>query len=591
VRRVDGFVPIEDYGVIGDGRTVALIASDGQVDWWPVPTLDSPPVCAAILDPPQGGVIKLSPVGEFSSHRHYREGTNVLETTFRTETGTVKVTDALNVGAAGRLPWNELARAMEGQDGEVRLRWEVAPGTRFGQARPFTWQRGGTAVVQVGDQQLAVTAFGLGPLEVGPHSVSGEVTIGAGEKGLLVLVATDNEPSPIPRRDAVEARLEATSRAWAEWTSGVSYQGPWAEAVRRSALALKLLLYAPSGSIAAAPTTSLPEAVGGPKNWDYRYSWVRDSSFTLDAMIALDLREEVHAAVSWLLATVAGTAPNLHVFYKLDGRVAEEETDLDVPGYRGSQPVRSGNSAAGQSQLGTFGDLFDTVLRYASEGHLLDDHTGQLLVLLADQCCDRWTQQDSGIWELTDIQHYTISKIGCWVALDRACQLAAAGQMPDDHAARWATERDEIRAWVDANCWSEKRSAYTMHAEGDSLDAAVLLAGRTGFERGKRLSSTIDAVRRELGRGPFLYRYSGMEYEEGAFVACSFWMVDALVRCGRLEEAKDLMDDMVETANEVGLLSEQIDPASREFLGNFPQGLSHLALINAAYAYVESMSP
>ncbi|HLI25271.1 MAG TPA: glycoside hydrolase family 15 protein, partial [Acidimicrobiales bacterium] len=528
--------------------------------------------------------------GDFTASRRYREGTNVLETTFTTSTGRVRVTDALNVGAAGRLPWNEIARRVDGLTGSVHLRWEVAPGTRFGQARPFTWDRGTHPVVQVGDQQLGVTSFDLGDVEVGPHGVRGEVTVTAGDSGLLVLVATDNEPVPLPRRPSVESRLENTARSWEQWAAGVSYDGPWREQVLRSALALKLLLYAPSGAIAAAPTTSLPECVGGPKNWDYRYSWVRDSSFTLDAMIALDLREEVHAAVSWLLGTVATTAPDLHVFYKLDGRVANEERELSAPGYRNSTPVRDGNSAAGQSQLGTFGDLFDTVWRYAGEGHLLDASTGNLLALLADECCDRWTQPDSGIWELNDIEHYTISKIGCWVALDRACHLADAGHLPGAHAARWAVERDELRAWVNDNCWSEKKSAYTIYAGTDDLDAAVLLAGRTGFERGQRLSSTIDAVRAELGRGPFVYRYSGMQHEEGAFVACSFWLADALVRCGRMKEAKDQMDGAVAGANEVGLLAEQIDPASGEFLGNFHQGLSHLALINAAYAYQQSTS-
>ncbi len=590
MKRVDGFAPIEDYAVIGDGRTVALVASDGQIDWWPVPTLDSPPVCASLLDPAHGGFVRLCPEGDFTASRRYREGTNVLETTFTTSTGRVRVTDALNVGAAGRLPWNEIARRVDGLTGSVHLRWEVAPGTRFGQARPFTWDRGTHPVVQVGDQQLGVTSFDLGDVEVGPHGVRGEVTVTAGDSGLLVLVATDNEPVPLPRRPSVESRLENTARSWEQWAAGVSYDGPWREQVLRSALALKLLLYAPSGAIAAAPTTSLPECVGGPKNWDYRYSWVRDSSFTLDAMIALDLREEVHAAVSWLLGTVANTAPDLHVFYKLDGRVANEERELSAPGYRNSTPVRDGNSAAGQSQLGTFGDLFDTVWRYAGEGHLLDASTGNLLALLADECCDRWTQPDSGIWELNDIEHYTISKIGCWVALDRACHLADAGHLPGAHAARWAVERDELRAWVNDNCWSEKKSAYTIYAGTDDLDAAVLLAGRTGFERGQRLSSTIDAVRAELGRGPFVYRYSGMQHEEGAFVACSFWLADALVRCGRMEEAKDQMDGAVAGANEVGLLAEQIDPASGEFLGNFHQGLSHLALINAAYAYQQSTS-
>lgn len=585
MQRVDDYAPISDYALIGDGRTVALVATDGRVDWWPVPTLDSPPVCAAILDPGGGGHVDLCPEGEFSATRRYVEGTNVLETTFVTPEGTARLTDGLAVGAAGRLPWNELTRKIEVTEGSVRLRWEVAPGDRFGDARPFTWKRDGHQVVQVGDQQIGVFAFDLGRVEVGPHRIGGSATLAAGQSGLLALVATDDEPIPVPQRRSVEGRLARTAASWQDWTANMDYDGPWSEAVKRSALALKLLLYAPAGAIAAAPTTSLPETMGGPKNWDYRYAWVRDTSFTLDALIALGLREEVHAAVSWLLDTVAATAPDLHVFYRLDGRVAEEQSELGAPGYRHSTPVRSGNSAAGQSQLGTFGDLFDTVSLYVGRGHLLDDRTGHLLEVLADECCDRWSQKDSGIWELGDQQHYTISKIGCWVALDRACQLAAGGHIPATHAGRWRRERDEIHDWVDEHCWSQKMSSYSFYAGTDDLDAAVLLAGRTGFDRGARLSASVDAVRKRLGRGPFVYRYTGMAQEEGAFVACSFWMADAMIRCDRRDEAKEVIDALVATTNDVGLLSEQIDPASGEFLGNFPQGLSHLALVNAVHAY------
>jgi GH15 family glucan-1,4-alpha-glucosidase len=256
---------------------------------------------------------------------------------------------------------------------------------------------------------------------------------------------------------------------------------------------------------------------------------------------------------------------------------------LDIPGYQGSRPVRSGNSAAGQTQLGTYGDFFDTIYRYVAEGHLLDPDTGQLLASLADRCCDRWHNRDSGMWELGQLEHYTISKIGCWVALDRAVRLVEAGQIPHRGAERWATESHLIRDWVEAHCWSEAKHAYTFYAGTDDLDAAVLLAGRTGFEQEKRLASTIDAVADELGRGPLLYRYTGMEAEEGAFVACTFWMVEALVYTGQLERARRLMDEGVALVNDVGLLSEQIDPETGAFLGNTPQGLSHLALINAAF--------
>ena len=376
--------------------------------------------------------------------------------------------------------------------------------------------------------------------------------------------------------------------SWQDWAQQVTYDGPWRSAVLRSALALKLLLHSSTGAIAAAPTTSLPERVGGDKNWDYRYMWVRDSSFTLDALISLGLQEEVQAAVSWLIAALERTAPQLRVFYKLDGQVPDEQHELDLPGYRGSRPVRSGNAAADQIQLGTFGDLFDTVWRYVEHGHVIDPHTGRLLADLADRCCDLWRSEDSGIWELPDDQHYTVSKMGCWAALDRAVKLSDAGMVPTGHPHRWVAERAAVRAWVDEHCWSASKRSYTFYAGTDDLDAATLLAGRSGFDRGERLAGTVAAVRDELGAGPYLYRYTGMDKEEGAFLACSFWLADALAVLGRPQEAREVIDGTLGAANDVGLLAEMVDPATGDLLGNFPQGLSHLALVNAADAYARA---
>ena len=583
--RRDGYAPISDYAVLGDGRTTALVASDGRIDWWAIPTLDAPPVCSAILDPAEGGSFSLAPeepADEVS--RRYVPGTNVLETTYTTPAGTVRVTDSLNVGSAGRLPWTELARRVEGLSGEVAMRWEFRPGNRFGQARPWVTTHGQVPVVTDGDQNIALVIGGAGQGEAAAHRVCGTLAVRPGQRVVIGAVATDHEPVVIPPPLHADARIDRTIDAWRRWSALVDYQGPWADAVRRSALALKTLLYEPGGAIAAAATTSLPEAIGGPKNYDYRYAWVRDSSFTLDAFISLGLREEVHAAVSWLLNAVSNTAPDIHVFYGLNGQVTGGQSTVDLPGYRHSRPVRSGNGAAGQSQLGTYGDLFDTIARYVSTGHVIDQATGRMLADLADRCCDIWTREDAGLWELSQHRHYTISKIGCWVALDRAASLADAGQLPAAHAARWRQEAADITRWVQARCWSEARQSYTFYAGTDELDAAVLLAARTGFDRGPRLATTIEAVTGELGRGPFVYRYSGMDREENAFVACTFWLIEALAWTGQGKQARELMDEAVGWCNDVGLLSEQIDPETREFRGNLPQGLSHLALINAAHA-------
>jgi len=580
--RQDGFVPIASYAALGDGRTVALVAEDGRIDWWPLPTLDAPPGFAAIVDPGAGGSVELTPEEPATVRRRYVRDTNVLETTFTTDSGTVRITDALAVGRSGRLPWSELIRQVEGLEGSVPLRWAVRPGTRFETVRPWTEDKRGAVLIHVGDQNLAVRAFDAGEPQVDWHGVGGQFTTAAGSRALLAISSSDAAPVFASDRDDVEAHLAVTLDRWREWSGSVRYGGRWSPAVRRSALALKLLHFADTGAVAAAATTSLPERIGGDKNWDYRYMWVRDTSFTADAFLALHMQEEIQSVVNWLLGAVRRTGPGLEIFYKLDGSTPDSERRLRAPGYRDSQPVRAGNGAATQTQLGCYGDLFDTVLRYVEAGHLLDPGTGRMLADLADRCCDIWPTQDAGIWELHTDRHYTISKMGCWVALDRAARLAEMGEIATNHAGRWAREADEVRAWVNEHCWSERKQSYTFYAGTDDLDAATLLAASTGFDRGERLAGTVRAVRKELGRGPLLYRYTGMDVEEGCFLACTFWLVDALTELGRLEDATTLMDDAVALTNDVGLLAEMMDPSDGAMLGNVPQALSHLALINAA---------
>ena len=584
--RTDGFAPIEDYAVLGDGRSVALVASDGSVDWWPIPTIDSPPLCAAVLDPEEGGFFLLAPSGAFDVARRYLPGSNVLEMIYRTSSGSCRVTECLTTGLGGRLPWSEYGRRIEGLSGRVDMIWELRPGNRFGRACPSVTLEHGTPIVTVEDQMVGLVLRGADNPSINQHSVSGAFTVGAGDSALVAAVATDDEPLYLPDAAEIDARITRTVHSWTEWTTAMGYRGPWSEAVIRSALTLKTLLYEPGGAIAAAATTSLPERVGGTKNWDYRYAWVRDSSFTVDAFLNLGLTEEVHASVSWLLNALRRSAPELHVFYTLGGETADGHRELDVPGYRQSVPVRAGNSASRQTQLGTYGDFFDTMLRYVRNGHVLDSDTARLLVELADQCCDVWMSKDSGIWELDRLEHYTISKIGCWTALDRAVTLAEAHHLPGNRVDRWKREAAAIHRWVDEHCWSEEQDAYTFFAGSEDLDASVLLAGRTGFDRGIRLAATIEAVRRSLGvgGGPLLFRYSGMEGQEGAFVACTFWLVEALVWSGGRKAAISLMDEAVRLTSDLGILAEQIDPVTGNFLGNVPQGLSHLALIGAAHA-------
>jgi GH15 family glucan-1,4-alpha-glucosidase len=582
-RTIDGFVALSDYAVLSDGRTSALLALDGQIDWWALPALDDLPVCGALLDPTHGGHVFLRPEKSYDAERRYVDSTNVLETTFRTHGGAVVVTCALNTGASGRLPWTELVFRIDALGGPVRMVWEFHPGNLFGSSAPRVSSVEGKHIVAVGDQTISVVVDAVGSIDILADRVRGRFVAELGQRSLLAFTGTKCLPVVVPSADEIDHRLENTKEGWRRWSRHVTDCGDWTPYVVRSALALKTLVAEGSGAIAAAVTTSLPERVGGPKNWDYRFAWVRDSSFSINAFSNMGMSEEVHNSVAFLLRSIRSNGPDLHVFYTLDGELEVGERELDLPGYRSSRPVRTGNDATSQLQLGNYGDLFDTLHRYALAGHVFDESTQTLLVDFAEQCRRRWRKKDSGIWELHKLRHYTVSKIGCWVALDRAVQLVECGQLPDSLVDQWRAGRDEIREFIENRCWSVKKQAYSFYADSDALDAAVLLVARTGFDRGARLRSTIEAVNDELSRGILIYRYSDAEKEEGAFVACTFWMVEALVHSNQLERARYVMSDAVQLTNDVGVLSEQIDPECGAFLGNLPQGLSHLSLINAAY--------
>jgi GH15 family glucan-1,4-alpha-glucosidase len=415
-----------------------------------------------------------------------------------------------------------------------------------------------------------------------------------GRPSLVVLVAAHAEPLVFPPRADVEARLDGTIASWRRWAADRRYDGPWRDDVVRSALALKLLVFAPSGAIAAAATTSLPEELGGVRNWDYRYSWPRDSAFAINALVALGCSREAEAYFWWTMHASQLSRPRLRVLYRLDGGAEADERELPLRGYRDSRPVRVGNGAADQVQLDLYGELLGAASAYARHRGGLDRDHARRLAERADYVSAIWRERDSGIWEVrSGPAHFTQSKMMCAIALERAAELADLGFLSRDRAGHWLAEERLIRAFVEEHCWSEAKGTYVRAPDDESVDASLLLAITSGYDdpRSSRLARTVDAIRRELAHGPLVHRYlaeDGLPGEEGAFVACSFWLVEALARQARLDEAEALMKEVLACAGDLGLFAEEIHPATGEFLGNLPQGLSHLALVNAAVAIEEA---
>ena len=592
--RVDGYASIEDYAIIGDGRTIALVALDGAIDWLCLPNVDSPSAFAALLDSERGGSFALQPAVPFQSTRRYLPRTNVLETTFTTGHGSVRLVDAMTLPNDHLDPMRELVRSVEGVSGRVPMRWRCAPRFDYGQAQPRCEWRHGVPVAVWRAEAVGIMSWNAGTPEWRDAAAGADFEIDAGDRALLTLTSAYGEPLILPGRQDVMTRLALTITFWEQWSREHDYSGPWSDAVVRSALALKLMIFAPSGASVAAPTTSLPEEIGGQRNWDYRFCWIRDSNFMMSALMRLGCHAEARSLFWWFMQATALTEPEFHVLYVLEGGVGRDERRLALSGYGVWAPVRVGNGALEQDQHDIYGALLDTALIFSEGEHALDRDTGAVLARIADHVCDIWRRPDSGIWEVRNGPfHFTHSKAMCWVALDRAVKMAAAGALPARHVERWRREAAAIRDYVESECWSEQLRSYTRVAGSHDVDASLLMLPLVGYgdPHRERVRGTIDAVNRLLREGDFVYRYraaDGVAGGEGSFLNCSFWLVSALARCGRIDEATELMDRLAARANDVGLFSEEIDPKSGAFLGNFPQALVHLALIDAALALSES---
>ena len=588
-RDKDGFAPLHAYAALGEGRSIALSASDGSIDWWCVPNMDSPPLFDRLLtgdtplpDGTFGGYFVIRPEEDYETTQTYRPHSNVLDTRFTTATGEAVLTESLNSGSAGRLPWCELARRVEVTRGTMRFRLDMRLGHQAGQRSPYLSQRGDHQLFHVGDV--------LGMLLHDSETVSllaeddrihGSFDLSEGQRQTFAIVAGEGEPLVVPELSAIDRRIDVSDKEWQDWAAIFDKGDDLTAYMLRQALVLKLLLYSPSGAIAAAATTSLPERIGGDKNYDYRFAWVRDACYTIISFLDLGAEAEAKAALTWLLNQLANHGS--HVCFALDGGVDDTVLPLPLPGYRHSQPVLRGNIAARQHQHGTYGDIFETVASFVARGNIIDARSAEVLSHLADECTDHWRQPDSGIWELPEVQQYTMSKIACWQALSRAVELADAGHLPTTCRDRWDRERTRIAEFIETYCWNEKIGAYTMHPGTDRLDASIALAVRFGFDGNDKLQRTLDAIDRKLGAGPFHYRYSGAEKEEGCFLACSFWMVDARNRLGQVDQARTAFENLRDALGRgTGILPEMVDPKDGSWLGNMPQGLTHLAALQAA---------
>jgi len=599
------YQPIESYGVIGDMHTVALVGMNGSIDWFCFPHFDSPSVFAAILDDRKGGHFAIAPAVDGVRHKQfYWPATNVLITRFLSPDGVGEITDYMPVGVPLRgHGHHQLVRSVTMVRGAMPFRMECRPAFNYARDRHDIHTSAEGACLHSPGLSLGLAT--RIPLKRDGVGVSAEFTLHEGQTATFVLQDIEPGAGCGPSLSEAEAAelFRQTVEYWRRWIAKCTYTGRWREMVHRSALALKLLTYEPTGAIVAAPTSSLPEEIGGERNWDYRYTWIRDAAFTLYALLRVGFTDEAARFMHWLESRCEELNPDgsLQVMYGIDGRHTLTEETLDhLAGYRGSRPVRIGNGAYNQLQLDIYGELMDSVYLYNKYGTPISYDLWTHLRRLTNWVCDNWRQKDEGIWEVRGgRQHFVYSKLMCWVALDRALRLADKRSFPADRD-RWLTVRDQIYEEIMSRGWSPKRQAFIQHYGSESLDAANLMMPLVFFvsPTDPRMLKTLEATNCPPERGGLLsnslvFRYNlkehmdGLRGEEGTFNICTFWLVEALTRAGRedrtrLDEARLMFEQMLGHANHLGLYAEETGPVG-EALGNFPQAFTHLALISAAF--------
>jgi GH15 family glucan-1,4-alpha-glucosidase len=593
----DDYRPIGDYALIGDCHTAALVSRNASIDWCCLPRFDSGSTFGRILDAERGGYCSIAPTdpGPWRCERQYVDDTLVLTSTLHVPAGEVRVIDFFAIGAEIE-PAHQMLRVVEGQRGTVELEVRIVPRFDYGQVRPWIRRHGHHLHTALGGNDALVVWSEQELAEDPQHELVGRFAVGTGDRVRLSLSyrapeLIDAEGVPAPDPSMVDRALDATVDWWRRWSASVHLDGRDEPAARRSAIVLKALTYQPTGAVVAAPTTSLPEDIGGERNWDYRYAWVRDSSFSSRAFAELGCMDEADAFRAFIMRSAAGHAEDLQVLYGVGGeRRTGGETLEELDGYRSSRPVRVGNDATTQRQLDAYGELVNLTWRWHRRGHSPGDDDWRFLLSLINHAAEQCTQPDRGIWEFPgEPQHFVHSKVLCWSALDRGIRLADEC-MRRAPVRRWKQVRDRLRRTIERRGYDRKRGVFVQTYDRPELDASLLLLPTVEFVDwcDERMIRTTQAVREELDAGGgLLYRYrrdDGLPGQEGAFLCCSFWLVECLAHQGEVDEARSVFDAALALGNDLGLFSEEIDPGRRELLGNFPQALTHLAHIDAAVA-------
>lgn len=588
---------IQDYAVIGDCRAAALVSRYGSIDWLCWPRFDSPAIFSALLDQAKGGRWSIIPTGPFRAERRYMGESNVLETRFLNGSGEATLVDLMPIASeqfkrTEMVADHEIVRHLICTKGEVEIQVEFLPRPAYGRD-----------AVRLHDHGKLGVRFESGrgvywlrcdrPLQVQPDGAHAAVVLKRGEALQFSLSYAEESPAVLPALgERMRAAINRSVEWWQQWAARSSYQGPYREMVTRSALALKLLAYAPSGAVTAAATTSLPERIGDSLNWDYRYCWLRDASLTIRALLGLGYMNEAESFLTWLLHATRLTQPELRVMYDVFGGTAPPERELDfLGGYSGSRPVRTGNGARHQLQLDIYGEVIEATAQYASIHGTPDRATRKALAGLGKYVARHWDFPDQGIWEPRDgRENHTHSRLLCWTALDRLVALCDKGMLSDAPREEFVRERERIRRQIETHAWNEKLQSYASTLDGAGIDATLLRIPWYGFEKAdsQRMKLTYRAVREQLGAGDgLLYRYARRP-AEGAFGICGFWAVEYLaLGGGTLREAHDLFDRLLSYSNDLGLFAEETDPDGGDLLGNFPQAFTHVGLISAALTLEE----